>query len=120
MAGWLRVQDWDWPTIALVLGIKMLLLTFAMGAVASASTVHPGWLEIWNRWDATHYLDLAKNGYVAVGESRVSLVFFPLYPWLVRAMAFLSRVSVKSGEIFNRSKLSEDLQKLTDLYKDGL
>ncbi len=32
--------------------------------------------------------------------------------------AFLAQVSVKPGEIFNRSKLSEDLQKLTDYYKD--
>ena len=31
---------------------------------------------------------------------------------------FLGRVSVKPGEIFNRSKLSEDLQRLTDYYKD--
>ncbi len=31
---------------------------------------------------------------------------------------FLKRVTVKPGEIFNRSKLSDDLQKLTDLYKD--
>jgi outer membrane protein insertion porin family len=31
---------------------------------------------------------------------------------------FLSRVSVKTGEIFNRSKLSDDLQKITDYYKD--
>ncbi|HXI59433.1 MAG TPA: outer membrane protein assembly factor BamA [Polyangia bacterium] len=31
---------------------------------------------------------------------------------------FLRRVSVKPGEIFNRSKLSEDLQRLTDFYKD--
>src|SRR4030095_7322160 len=31
---------------------------------------------------------------------------------------FLTRVSVKTGEIFNRSKLSDDLQKLTDWYKD--
>jgi outer membrane protein insertion porin family len=31
---------------------------------------------------------------------------------------FLSRVSVHPGEIFNRSKLSEDLQRLTDVYKD--
>ncbi|HVR00873.1 MAG TPA: outer membrane protein assembly factor BamA [Polyangia bacterium] len=31
---------------------------------------------------------------------------------------FLSKVSVKPGEIFNRSKLSDDLQKLTDFYKD--
>jgi outer membrane protein insertion porin family len=32
--------------------------------------------------------------------------------------AFLARVSVRPGEIFNRSKLSEDLQQLTDFYKD--
>jgi outer membrane protein insertion porin family len=31
---------------------------------------------------------------------------------------FLNKVSVKPGEIFNRSKLSDDLQKLTDFYKD--
>ncbi len=31
---------------------------------------------------------------------------------------YLSKVSVKTGEIFNRSKLSDDLQKLTDYYKD--
>ncbi len=31
---------------------------------------------------------------------------------------FLKKVSVKPGEIFNRSKLSDDLQKLTDFYKD--
>ena len=31
---------------------------------------------------------------------------------------FLSRVTVKTGDIFNRSKLSDDLQKLTDYYKD--
>src|SRR3954471_17483648 len=31
---------------------------------------------------------------------------------------FLQRVSVKTAEIFNRSKLSDDLQKLTDYYKD--
>jgi outer membrane protein insertion porin family len=31
---------------------------------------------------------------------------------------FMERVSVKPGEIFNRSKLSEDLQRLTDFYKD--
>jgi len=31
---------------------------------------------------------------------------------------FIERLSVKPGDIFNRSKLSDDLQKLTDYYKD--
>jgi Gpi18-like mannosyltransferase len=87
---WLaRIRPWDWPTIALVLGIKVLLLTYGVQAVAALSISHPGWLEIWNRWDAMHYLRLAEQGYVAVGAGRFSLVFFPLYPWLVRGMALL-------------------------------
>ena len=75
----------------MVLGIKALLLTFGVEAVASLTPVHRGWLEIWNNWDAMHYLRLAQQGYVAAGDSRVSLVFFPLYPWLVRLTAFFAR-----------------------------
>jgi hypothetical protein len=86
-----RVRRWDWETIGLVLGIKALLLTFGVQAVASLNPVHRGWLEIWNHWDALHYLGLAEHGYVATGDSRVSLVFFPLYPWLVRLTAFFVR-----------------------------
>lgn len=87
---WLAaVRGWDWPTIWLVLGIKLLLLSFGVQAAATLAQQHPGWLEIWNRWDATHYLRLAEHGYTAAGDSRLSLVFFPLYPWLVRAMAFV-------------------------------
>lgn len=86
---WLaRLRRWDWQTIGLVLGIKLLILTFGVQAVASLAASHGGWLEIWNRWDAVHYLQLAERGYVAAGDGRVSLVFFPLYPWLVRMTAF--------------------------------
>ena len=83
------MRRWDWQTIGLVLGIKLLLLTFGIQAAASLTTSHGGWLEIWNCWDAVHYLHLAERGYVAVGDGRVSLVFFPLYPWLVRVTAFV-------------------------------
>ena len=37
---------------------------------------------------------------------------------LADKQVFLNRVSVKTGEIFNRSKLSDDLTRLTDYYKD--
>ncbi len=37
---------------------------------------------------------------------------------LAEKKVFLDRVSVKTGEIFNRSKLSDDLTRLTDYYKD--
>jgi len=86
-----RIRAWDWSTIALILGIKVLLFTFAVQAVATLSTSHGTWLEIWNRWDASHYLRLAEHGYATSGDTRVSLVFFPLYPWLVRGAAFFAR-----------------------------
>jgi hypothetical protein len=50
-----------------------------------------GWLEIWNRWDAINYQKLAQFGYSATGEMRPLLVFYPLFPWLVRLVAFISR-----------------------------
>jgi Gpi18-like mannosyltransferase len=49
------------------------------------------WLAIWNRWDAPHYLDLARMGYVSGGVEARWIVFYPLYPWLVRAVAFVVR-----------------------------
>lgn len=49
---------------------------------------------IWNRWDAPHYIDIAKDGYVATGENNVFIAFFPLYP------ALLSLASMVTGEYF--------------------
>jgi Gpi18-like mannosyltransferase len=49
------------------------------------------WLAIWNRWDAPHYLDIARMGYVSEGVEARWIVFYPLYPWLVRAASFLLR-----------------------------
>ncbi len=88
---WERLRRWDWQTIGLVLGIKLLLLSFGVQAVASVLTIHPDWLHIWDRWDASFYLRLAEQGYTGTGGDRVSLVFFPLYPWLVRGAAFLTQ-----------------------------
>ncbi len=40
------------------------------------------------RWDGPHYIDIAKNWYVNVGEQRLFIVFFPLYPVLIRLATF--------------------------------
>ncbi len=87
---WQRIRRWDWSTIAFVLGLKALLFTFAVQSVITLDRDYKGWKEIWNRWDAVHYLALAKHGYVAEGPERFAIVFYPLYPWLVRAAAFLT------------------------------
>ncbi len=43
-------------------------------------------LENWNRWDAPHYLYIAKNGYTSHGDPANFIVFQPLYPLVVRTL----------------------------------
>lgn len=87
----LRWSPADTETALLVLILKGLVLGAAVLSIGVLFDQTGTWQTLWNRWDATHYLRLAKNGYVAVGEGRNSIVFYPLYPWLVRAVAFVCR-----------------------------
>lgn len=43
-------------------------------------------LQSWMRWDAKHYINLAELGYMDYIEDgqHLFLVFFPLYPWILR------------------------------------
>ena len=56
-------------------------------------------LEIWKRWDALHYVNLAELGYGGYIENgrHLFLVFFPLYPWLVRLVSLLTGNTMAAG-----------------------
>lgn len=47
----------------------------------------PTILGLWNRWDTSNYINIAENGYTNVGHSSLFIVFFPLYPLLIRLFA---------------------------------
>jgi Gpi18-like mannosyltransferase len=99
----LRLGPADQRLISLTIGIKVVLFFLGIAAFASFAngTLHRpiDALEIWNRWDAPHYLDIAVFGYrsfdpgnlvgppgyeqVFPGELNLYIVFFPLYPWIV-------------------------------------
>lgn len=51
----------------------------------------------WIQWDARHYLALAEDWYVNTGDERLKLVFYPLYPAVVRTMNLLFRDAVFSA-----------------------
>ena len=40
--------------------------------------------------DAPRYLNIAENGYAAAGENAINLVFYPLYPLLIRAFGYIT------------------------------
>lgn len=87
LAQWPNVRI-DVRTIGIVVGTKLAVLLLG-GLVVQwfgrqrLQTARE-WLEIWNLWDAPHYLDLAAYGYQNTDPLRRWLVFYPLYPWLTR------------------------------------
>lgn len=52
---------------------------------------------IWERWDSHHYLWLAQNWYTNAGEERFFIVFFPLYPLMIRLLSFVFQDYFVSG-----------------------
>ena len=49
-------------------------------------------LDGWARWDSAHYINVALNGYGLDNPDEMGqrVAFFPLYPMLVRAVAFVT------------------------------
>ena len=79
----------DWLVVGWALAIKVLLLVFGAKSYQAladrrAPSAH-AWLEIWNRWDAPHYGQVAQIGYKAE-----DILVFPLFPWLTRFSALVS------------------------------
>lgn len=75
--------------ITLIVKVFIFSLGFAVtymndGAAPPLSII----MRQFSHWDSPHYIDIAKNGYVNEGEQRFFIVFFPLYPVLVRLITF--------------------------------
>lgn len=103
-------EPWlDWKVVSFVVFMKIFLLAF--GAVAySIISNKPvgglyGLLERWNHFDGPHYIDIARDGYVTTDlnshDQRLWIVFFPLYPWLIRALAVVFRDYLLSAHILS-------------------
>jgi hypothetical protein len=90
---WLLIRCLDWQLIGMILAIKAMFYLYGTEAyqVLTNSSIgsSKGWLALWNRWDAVHYVNLAENGYQATGEPRFLIVFYPLFPWLIRIAALI-------------------------------
>lgn len=43
----------------------------------------------WIQWDSPHYLDIARDGYVTTGTESLWIVFYPLYPLLIKIFGTL-------------------------------
>lgn len=64
----------------LVLSLGYTVTYFNSGTASPISIV----MYMFNKWDTPHYVDIAKNWYVNTGDQANFIVFFPLYPILIR------------------------------------
>ena len=68
----------------LVLTIGYVVTYLNSGPAPPLSTV----MYMFNKWDAPHYVDIAKNWYSSSGDAANFIVFFPFYPILIHLFTF--------------------------------
>ena len=68
----------------LVLTIGYVVTYMNSGPAPPLSTI----MYMFNKWDAPHYADIAKNWYTNSGDAANFIVFFPLYPVLIHLFTF--------------------------------
>jgi hypothetical protein len=80
---------------AILIVIAAKILVFALGYIVSFLNSGPSppltiVMTMFNHWDAPHYEDIAKNWYVSNPslDAYNFIVFFPLYPILIRFFTF--------------------------------
>ena len=83
--------------------LVMVLCRMAMnGGFSLQSFAEMFWQRLTEPGDAPRYLDIAANGYVTTGENQINLVFYPLYPYLTRAVSFLTGSLPVAGMIVSQ------------------
>ena len=83
--------------IGLASRLALYMLAYALYRLLSVGG--DGFFEslkpLWTHWDTRHYIGIAEDWYTDVGDERLRLVFFPLYPLLMRLLAPLT-----GGDVF--------------------
>jgi hypothetical protein len=84
--------------LKLVAFTRVLYLTVGYLAVSFLSSTEGssevGILEMWTRWDARHFLEVAEYGYTDPRSDPHATAFFPLFPLLIR---ILTAVGISPG-----------------------
>jgi hypothetical protein len=76
--------------LLIVVSVRLLLLGVALGAAwmlaPGTGPLSEGIFDMWVRWDARHFLEVAEFGYTDVRTDPHATAFFPLYPLLIRVL----------------------------------
>ncbi|MBV8171535.1 MAG: glycosyltransferase family 39 protein [Candidatus Eremiobacteraeota bacterium] len=82
--------------IPLILIASVAAIVIGQRAGHHWSPQHGLVLDVWSRWDAQHYLDIAQLGY-----HGIDIAFFPLYPLLIHVLGKLIGDNLIAGLIIS-------------------
>lgn len=72
---------------------RFVIHLFGYFAVMMTQNVAEGFFSAfqsrWYKVDSVLFLDIAEKGYVNFGNEKLNIVFYPLYPFLVRLVSFI-------------------------------
>ncbi len=77
-----------------VLILKAIQLLICFIVTGSNPFLQSTWQET---TDIPHYIDIAKDGYVTTGENSKWIVFFPLYPYILKVFALITKEYYHTG-----------------------
>ncbi|MGH2698958.1 MAG: mannosyltransferase family protein [Actinomycetota bacterium] len=84
---------------------RVVYLTIAYLAVSflssSEGSSDVGVLEMWTRWDARHFLEVAEYGYTDPRTDPHATAFFPLFPLLIRVLSAVGISPALSGMLIS-------------------
>ncbi len=98
--------------LAVLFVVLAKILVFTIGYAVALLTSGPAppltiVMNMFYRWDASNYVAIAKNWYVNTGNAANFIVFFPLYPILIRVFTFndFNYINLSALVISNASSL---------------
>ena len=84
-----------------LLGVFFLSVYWGEGDILTrmGSNMRIAWMK--NNTDAKHYLSIAENWYLTTGDERLFIVFFPMFPLLIRCANLIFGDSYLSATVIN-------------------
>jgi hypothetical protein len=83
-----RSRTWTDAVLPTIL-LRIVLLAFGVLALVifRGDALTGSWLDIWNRWDGPHFIEIARFGYWPPADPA-RIVLFPVFPYMLRAGSF--------------------------------
>jgi hypothetical protein len=94
-----REALWLVAATHLVYFVAAYLAASFLASSSGSSSV--GFFDMWTRWDARHFIQVAEYGYTDPRTDPHATAFFPLFPLLLRGLSFLGVAPALGGMMLN-------------------